>query len=367
MNEPLRLLVGGHVHDEWESYRIDSDLLSPADDWSMTVSAAAGQNLPDFVFEGAPISLRLGDDELLSGLIDSIDESVDKHSVSAELYGRDRASLLLDCSAPMLSLQLATLEQIVGKAVQPLGIKKVEYRAKPAAPRQKVHTEPGQNVWEWLQAACEANQVWPWMAADGTLVIGRPDYTTPPVADLILRRDGAGNNVLRLQRTRSLHQSYSQITVLGQSAGEGEVGHHNIKGTATDDTVPLYRPLTVVDGNCESTELAVHRATKLMADSKMQREQLVASVEGHRVTTTAGPGKPWAPGMRVNVLSEPHGIAAVYFIIRRTFTRSRAAGAGTELHLIPDGTWLLPMPFVKAKRRSSYGKRRGAYADGDDD
>lgn len=364
MNDPIRLLIDGHAHEQWESYRIDSDLLTPADDWNLIVSSADQTALPDFVFEGAEVTLRLGEDTLLAGLLDTIEEDVEKTTHNIELYGRDRASLLIDCSAPILSMQLATLEQIVAKAVQPLGIKKVEYRAKPAAPRQKVHTEPGQSVWDWLQAACEANQVWPWMAPDGTLVIGAPDYTTAPVADLILRWNGEGNNVLRLRRTRSLHHSYSEITVLGQSAGSGDVGHNDIKGTASDDTVPLYRPRTVIDGNCESTALATRRATKLIADSKMARDTLVASVAGHRVAGSGGPGKPWAPGMRVHVLSEPHGVDAVYFVIRRTFTRSRGAGAGTELHLVPDGSWLLALPFVKAKRRSSYGKKKGTYAKG---
>lgn len=364
MNDPISLLIGGRAHQEWESYRIDSDLLTPADDWNLVVSSADRTPLPDIVAEGAEVTLRLGDDTLLTGLVDTVDELAEKSSHYIELYGRDRASLLLDCSAPILSLQLATLEQIVAKAVLPLGIKKVEYRAKPAAPRQKVHTEPGQSAWDWLQAACEANQVWPWMAPDGTLVIGAPDYSTAPVADLIVRWDGAGNNVKRLQRVRSLHQSFSTITVLGMSAGAGDVGHNDIQGTARDDTMPLYRPRTVVDGNCESTELATRRATKLMADSKMARDTLVATLAGHRVNGSTGPGKPWAAGMRVHVLSEPHGVDAVYFVIRRTFTRSRSAGPGTELHLVPDGSWLLALPFVKAKRRSSYGKKKGAYAKG---
>jgi prophage tail gpP-like protein len=362
MNEPISLLIGGHAHQEWETYRIDSDLLNPADDWSMTVSFAGKRALPDFVQEGAPVSLMLGADTLLVGLVDAIDETAEKNSLYVELYGRDMASLLLDCSAPLLSLQLATLEQIIAKAVKPLGIQKIEYQAKPAAPRQKVHTEPGQSAWEWLQAACEVNQVWPWMAADGTLVIGAPDYVTAPVADLILRWDGSGNNVKRIHRQRSLQDSFSEITVLGQSAGTGSVGHNATKGVAKDNSLPLYRPRTVVDGNCESDELAVHRATKLMADSRMSRDRLTVSVIGHRVATSGGAGAPWAPGMRVHVLSEPHGIDALYFVIRRTFTRSRTSGPGTELHLVPDGTWLLPLPFIKAKRRSSAGKKKGHYS-----
>jgi prophage tail gpP-like protein len=372
MREPVTLLIGGKAHAEWESYRIDSDLLTPADDWQMNASfdgdTPNGNVVPDFIVEGASIKLMLGDDVILTGLVDAVDHEASKRSHMLELYGRDLGSRLIDCSVPLLSLQLATLDDIITQAVRPLGVKTVEYRAKPAAARKKVHTEPGQTVWEWLQAACEANQVWPWFTPDGTLVIGQPDYTTPPVADLIMRFNGEGNNVKGIRQVKNLHYSYSDITVLGQSAGlDGAVGQHNIVGKASDSSLNLRRPLVVVDGNCESADLATHRAEKIMADSRMHRERLLVRVAGHRITTANEPeidtGTPWATGMRVHVLSEPHGIDAVYFVIKRIFTLSVQARE-TELHLIPDGTWLLNLPFVKDKRRSSYGTKKGAFVKG---
>lgn len=369
MSDPIRLLIGGKAHQDWESYRIDSDLLTPADDWQMRAAFAgdtlSGTTVPTFIFEGAPVKLMLGDDIILNGLVDNIDHEVSKRSHSLELYGRDQGSRLIDCSMPLLSLQMATLDQIISQAVRPLGVKNVEYRATPAAPREKMQTEPGQSVWDWLQAACEVNQVWPWFAPDGTLIIGAPDYTTAPVADLILRFNGEGNNVKSIHQAKSLYQSYSEITVLGQSAGiDGEIGQHNIKGVATDPTMPLYRPHVVVDGNCETKELATHRANKIMADSRMHREALRIKVEGHRVNTSTGTGAPWTPGMRVHVLSEPHGIDAIYFLTKRVFGKSLSAQE-TELLCIPDGTWMLNLPMLKAKRRSSYGKKKGHYVEGE--
>lgn len=368
MSDPIRLLIGGKAHEEWESYRIDSDMLMPADDWELRAAfdgdTPGGTVLPDFIFEGATAKLMLGDDIILDGFVDGVDDEAEKRSHALELYGRDRGSLLLDCSMPLVSLQLATLDQIITQAVLPLGIKNVQFQAKPTVPRKKVHTEPGQSVWEWLQAACEINQVWPWFAPDGTLIIGEPDYTTPPVADLIMRFNGEGNNVKGIRRTKNIHHAFSEVTVLGQSAGiDGDIGQHDIKGTAKDDTMPFFRPRVVIDGNCESNALAERRANKLMADSRMHRDKLLVRVDGHRVRTAQGLGKPWAPGMRVHVLSEPHGVDAIYFLIKRTFTLSVNARE-TALHLIPDGTWLLNLPFAKAKRRSSYGTRKGHYVQG---
>jgi prophage tail gpP-like protein len=371
MSDTVRLLIGGVFHDAWERYRLDSDLLCPADDWSVTAAPGLKNGralqLPATVAEGAEARLMLGDDLILDGFVDDIDEDIAKRGHYIELYGRDRGGMLVDCSAPLLSLQQATLEQIVRKAVVTVGIKSVKYTATPAAPRQRVHTEPGQSIWDWLQAACEANQVWPWFAPDGTLIIGAPDYKSAPVADLVLRVGSDASNVVSIRRMRSLRSSFSEVTVLGQSTGiDGEVGQHDIKGVAKDDTVPRYRPHVVIDGNCENAALATRRANKIQADGRMHRDRLTIVVPGHRITAGSGTGKPWSPGVRVNVLSEPHGIEAVYFLIKRTFIKSRHEHH-TELHCIPDGSWTLNTPFIKAKHRASYGTRKGHYQGSGDD
>ena len=85
-------------------------------------------------------------------------------------------------------------------------------------------------------------------------------------------------------------------------------------------------------------------------------------VPGLRIATADGPGQLWTTGVRVHVYSEPHGIDAIYFVMRRTFVNSRD-GTETYLHVIPDGTWLLKLPFIKAKRRSDYRRKRGSYVE----
>ncbi len=356
----IALLVGGAAHSDWLSYRIDSDLLQPADDWQMSVSYGVDGALPPTVVEGASVKLMLGPDQILDGVIDTIEERISKNDISVEINGRDRASLLLDCAAPLLSLKNATLADIIKQAVAKLGITQVKYTAKPANPRQTVHTEPGQTVWQWLQTACEANQVWPWFDPDGTLIIGAPDYTAPPVASLIMRINGRDNNICSIERTRSLHNVYSEVTVLGQSQGiDGDVGQNNIHGVALDPSVPLYRPHVVIDGNCESAELADRRAAKILADGKMARERIKITVDGHQIDSD---GLLWTPGQRINLLCEPMGIDGIYFLMRRTFTLGRNEGEMTELHLVRDGTWLLNI--VKDEKSSKAGRKKGRYTKG---
>lgn len=225
-------------------------------------------------------------------------------------------------------------------------------------------------MWEWLQAACEAQHVWPWFTPAGVLVIGAPDYTAAPVASLVLRQDGRGNNMKSMHRHRSVHSRFTEVTVLGQAAGTGGDGVAHLTATAKDTALlaslpGLYRPRVVLDGNAETLALAQARAraAKLLADGIMESERLNITVRGHRVRSTDGKeaGVLWEPGQRVHVLSEPHGVDAVYFIIRRTFTLDGYSGTQTNLECIIDGSWLLNVEVVKGKRKRNTGKKNAKY------
>ncbi|RAP64300.1 hypothetical protein WKI72_12895 [Candidatus Erwinia dacicola] len=50
---------------------------------------------------------------------------------------------------------------------------------------KKVSPEPGDSAWDALKRVAEMSGLWPWMAPDGTLIIGGPDYSATPVDTLI--------------------------------------------------------------------------------------------------------------------------------------------------------------------------------------
>jgi len=56
----------------------------------------------------------------------------------------------------------------------------------------------------------------------------------------------------------------------------------------------------------------------------------------------------------VNIVSEPHGLNATYFLMARTLRLKRSGGAITELRLREDKTWVLDgNPTKKGKKRKS--------------
>lgn len=273
-SETVSLLIGGKAHSKWESYDIDSDLLTPADAWSVSLAMPTG-TWPDAVVEGAPVEVRVGNDTVMSGRVDEISDEVSRDagggSHTLSLSGRDGAAVLLDCSAAVFTANMVSLEQIMVKIVAPLGVKKYKIDADSTLTRNKINVEPGDTAWDTLTHAAEANGLWPWFTPDGTLMVGGPDYTRPPVATLVLRRSGRGNNVKSLARTRAMQDRYSVVTVLGQTHGTAtENGKNNLRGSYTDDGMTWYRPKIVTDSEADSVAVCQHRAHKLISDSRLK-------------------------------------------------------------------------------------------------
>lgn len=344
----VTLLINGKTHGQWTNYDIVSDLLTPADDFSVTLGRPVDAK-PDAVRAGDKVEVRVGGDTVLSGRIDRVQTVTEKGGKTLTIQGRDDAGVLLDCSAPLFNAQDMDLNQIIEKIVKPLGLAKIRIDAAKTDKTHKVQIEPGSRAWDALLEYAEANGLWPWLEPDGTLVVGGPDYTAAPVAELVLRTNGQNNNIKRLEVNRDMAARYSEVTVLAQSHS----GKNNIKATAKDESVKLHRPLIVTEPDIDSQAQAQRKAKKRLADSRLEGLTITATVQGHRTDD----GTLWQPGQRINVLSEPDGIDSVYFLMARTFVGGRGQGTETVLTLKEDGAWVLDADPPKKKQGA--GKKDG--------
>jgi prophage tail gpP-like protein len=354
--EMIRLSIGGLTHETWDGWSVESDLLTPADAFELELFTRNTIQLPSVLVEGASCELTLGADRVLTGQIDEFEHDISRRGIAIRVTGRDKAAALVDCSTPFVSMREASLADIIKQVVAPLGITRVEIRAADTKIRRRIQIEPGQSAWEALLQVAEANGLWPWFEPDGLLVVGGPDYTSAPVATLILREDGVGNNVERLSVSRSIANRYSQVTVLGQHGQYDNDGldttRSQLRSVVQDETLArrgIFRPKVVVDSSSESQDMATTRARKVLADSKLEGFEIRAVVKGHRT----GSGQVWAPGQRVIVRSEPHGLDAVFFLMSRTLRLTRQ-GSITELRLREDKMWVLDgNPLKKHKGKSN--------------
>ena len=334
--QAVSLVVGGKVHSNWSRYDIDSDLMKAADGWSFELFTG-GDALPDLVREGAAMEVRVGQELVMVGYIDDIVETDSRENFAVSLTGRDLAGQLLDCSAPIFAANQVTLENIIKQAALPLGIKRYRIEAERLQRHDRVAIDPGVSAWDAIREAAEAAGLWPWLEPDGTLVVGGPDYSKPPVATLILSRSQPEkNNVVSISRTRSMADRASEITVLAQGHGTGQAeGQHAIKAKVRDRGVSLYRPRIVTCADADDAAMATSYAKKLQADSRLNGLTLQLEVLGHRTES----GQLWKPGQRVMLWWEAKGVHSVFFVTQRKLQGGRSQPARTMLTLKEDGVW----------------------------
>lgn len=355
--EQVEVIIGGRTHSGWDRYEVDSDLLTPADGWSVSIQQDRLQ-VPNVVKDAVSAQIKVGGDLVMTGFVDTRTQVVRRGTQSLDLRGRDLAGLLLDCSAPIWSAQELTLEQIVAKVVRPLGIKTIRIDADGTTTRDRVAIEPGEPAWSALQRAAEANGLWPWFEPDGTLVVGGPDYSRPPVATLTMRRDGVGNNIVEASETASGSERFSEVTVLGQAHATGaRDGRHSVKSVVRDQAVTIHRPRVVVDHEAVNETIASARGRKLISDARVRGYELQVVVKGHRTDS----GTLWTPGQRVRVVVEDLGIDDVFFLMARRFS---GLPQMTTLTFREDGVWTLDAHPHSAKRRKhKRGKPVGKIID----
>lgn len=357
VDERLTLTVGGVSHHDWVRLSVDASFLTPADAWEVEVGID-NATLPADVYPGARAVLSAGKDIVMTGLIDEITHTVQRGQHALILSGRDNAAALVDCSAPVFTLQNMTLNEVLHRLVRPFGLTKTAVHADASTAPKKFAIDPGESVWAALQKVAEVNGLWPWVAPDGTLIIGGPDYSAPPVARLAMKRDGSGN-LLGLTHTRSIAGRYSQVTVLAQGHGTHEHdGVHNRKGTSTDSGFALYRPLIRMMSDTDSDGEATARARKLLSDSRLKALTLTATVRGVRTPD----GLPWTPGQRVAITSEVHGIDGIFFMMSRTVRGGRGQPLTTTLTLKEDGVWT-PDAFPRSRHKRKGKQAVGTWTD----
>jgi prophage tail gpP-like protein len=353
------LNVNGREHADWTSYEIESDFLTPADAWRVSLGIPAGKT-PDIKL-WQPASVSMDGTTVLEGRIDRITRSTRKGERVLTLSGRDLAGILCDCTAPIVTARELSMPDLINLIVKPLGISKVEILAKDL--REKADIEPGMKAWDALQRACELNGCHAWFAPDGTLIVGGPDYSAAPVGELLMDPESDTSNVISLQAEHAIEDWFSEITVLSQTHGtKKRKSAHDIKAKSASGGGVLvdsgaFRPLIVIDGDCDTPAFADKKAKKLASDAVLSALTITAEVRGHKAFTSGGSGPLWEPGQRVRVVSKPDALDDTYFLMGRAFLCDES-GQRTRLTLKPDGVWLPDAPKKKAKGGKGSGGGR---------
>lgn len=347
MPREVTLVLGAYAWSNWASYEVAVAADCPAGTWTVDARNPTPAQL-SLLTLGSPTSLMVGTRQVLRGYLDRVETRRSRSGTSVRLSGRSLAAPLVDCCPPASwSWRQVSLATLAEKACSELGVPAtVEARAAEASALVAyAKAEPGETYWQVLERYARKARIMPWMSGPGTLALGRPDYTTAPVAELVIGLAASRNrtNVQEASRVRDLAGRYSSYTVLGQGRGGRKATAATAGqpvGRAADAELVaagLVRPLVLDDGDLRSTAEAQARAEYEASMRLYAADVLECVVPGH------GPSlaEIWAPDSQVTVLDELNGISGTRWISAARFLRDREGGTRTALTLRVPGT-LLP-------------------------
>lgn len=350
--------IDGKSHNSWKNYDIDSDFLIPADAFAFDIGVPSDSTvLPDY--SGAEVKVRINDTLVMTGIVDTVQHGISKTNRTYRLNGRDKASVLVDCSAPITNVKGLTLLDAVKKIVEPLGIKQVQLKAENNPLLDKVDIDVGETAWNAAMRCANSAGLHLWFEPNGVLIVGGADYSTPPVATLCCMKDGSQNNFEQADLSFDVSNRFSEITFLAQSHGkQGQDNKNDLKWVYKDSEMTTYKPKTVVVSDVDNLEALQKWAKKYIADSILEGFTLTIIVPDHKMQD----GTLWQPGQRVHVICEEYDIDAIFFLMGRRFMLSRQGGTQTELRFKQDGIWTPDAYSAKAekarKRKGKKGKKK---------
>lgn len=350
--------IDGKSHNSWKNYDIDSDFLIPADAFAFDIGVPSDSTiLPDY--SGAEVKVRINDTLVMTGIVDTVQHGISKTNRTYRLNGRDKASVLVDCSAPITNVKGLTVLDAVKKIVEPLGIKQVQLKAENNPLLDKVDIDVGETAWNAAMRCANSAGLHLWFEPNGGLIVGGADYSTPPVATLCCMKDGSQNNFEQADLSFDVSNRFSEITFLAQSHGkQGQDNKNDLKWVYKDSEMTTYKPKTVVVSDVDNLEALQKWAKKYIADSILEGFTLTIIVPDHKMQD----GTLWQPGQRVHVICEEYDIDAIFFLMGRRFMLSRQGGTQTELRFKQDGIWTPDAYSAKAekarKRKGKKGKKK---------
>lgn len=345
------LIVGAFSWSNWTRYELEADYEAPADSWSVEVANPTAAHVAALT-PGLPVVMLVDSVPALRGWLERVEVRRSRAGgLTLALSGRDLAGPLVDCCpGPTWSLPTTSLAVAATKALAELGVPAI-VKPSPEAlvPMSIIKAEPGETYWQMLTRYCRRLRLMPTMTPAGVLSLGRPDYITPPVAALFHGATPATanqTNVLEVSYTRDIAQRFSQVTVLGQSAGGGslfgELGAGQLVGAAVDPALValgVHRPLVLDDGQVGSVTEATDRARWEVSTRAYRGQEYSCVVPGH------GPARKvlWAPNQTVTVVDEVAGVTGLWWVSGRRLIRDRQQGTRAALTLHPAGTLLPPV------------------------
>lgn len=384
----VRITLGTIELSKWVKYEIESDIFSPADAFSISISNIGGEAI-DKVSVFDPVQVVIDGTVQMTGYVDEVNRSIHgDQGPTIEVTGRDRFGQLVDNAAPpknynrvnlvdlaqtiatpwvtewisdneenrvklikarqqvaRLSQQIARFEKVGDKyKAEVLAKRKARAQANLSRIRAKhtprVKVEPGETIFEVLERFAAKSGMLLWQAADGKGIIARPNYDQKPLYAFLIAPDGdpaqQQNNVLGISVVESVQDRFKTYRMVHTSGNTSSVSGSTVRYdvTSTDDEVPLERTMVGTASDAQNRREALDFAERERDRRRFDSLKIQLTVRDHGQNDVV-----YQVDTMATLQDKVNGIDGTFYVSRRRFIGDDS-GQTTELELRQPGVFL---------------------------
>jgi prophage tail gpP-like protein len=336
------LTVNSREYRGWKDIRVTRSIESLSGSFSMSVSERwRGQETPWPIREGDECAIKLGEDVIITGYVDTRSMSLGANEHTLNVAGRDKAADLIDCSAVLDAWEFDAVGvlEIAKRVAAPFDIEVALAPGVEAPPTpRRVVINPGETAYDVIDRACRLAGLFPVSDGGGRVLLTRAaEVSAMPLVE--------GKNILQAQAQFDGSACYSRYIVTGQQQGEDALfgtAAADVRAEATDKNVRRStRVLMVRAEGGVSIRQAQDRANWEASVRRARAFQLAVTVQGWEQSD----GRLW-PVNALAVVEAPFlGIGGPMLISEVTYSLAEGAGTTTELTLRPPDAFL-PQPEI---------------------
>lgn len=344
MSDKATLYVNGRIYDGWKEVEIRNSLKSVSGSFSLSITDKwSGQSQPWAIAKGDECELKLGNDTVITGWVDTVSPEADIDNRSIAVAGRDKTCDLVDCSAIHSSGEIAgvTLKRLAEILCAPFSVP-VIFEGNPGARFEVVKINQGDSPFEILEKQARKRGFLLTTNSKGALVITRPGKV------LSSTRLEFGKNVKRGSATFDGKNQFSSYTVKSQDSGYSQELDpsfaYSIKASAKDPSVKRYRPLLIQAEQLAGLGDAQTRANWEATVRAARGDSFNVTVQGWR----QGDGTLWRPNQLVQCKAEWIGLNGEMLITDVVYKLDDSSGTTVVLNLERKDAYT-PEPSVPEK------------------
>jgi len=355
--------------DRFTSIELTNDLTAPAEAAFECGDDGTFRTFEKAVSFGTVFAVLVNDRLRLTGRVEAHDIPTDAQGgATVRFVIRTKLSDAAYASAnPKISIQGATLKQVVLRAYAPLGFLERDFifkqdlardlmTGKSSRARQRTldlepikleqaKVSPPETIFEFVERHLLRFHLTHWDSPDGKIVVGAPDDSQQPIYNFKLKTGANGrfNNVLRAQRVRDLSDAPSLMSVFG-IGGKTDFQKTKVARALSIPEVAqakLYRPVIIVDEGLRTGDQAEGRLRREIAARSKKLDSWEIGTDGW--TYWDGQSRtPYGIDTCADVEIDTAGGALGSYLVHRTRLRlDPQNGAVADLSLVRKGLWVI--------------------------